>query len=191
MVLASFFVDEECQQQGYGKFLFNLACAHADVLGATHLAGSAHPTDPIKGVSNNEDSFDKEQQKIVGCRDSADGIEECIDCEDCLFNNTQYCFESDKIEWLCKEYEPPVLLNNELELINAISKATNKEYKYLAKQKGKIYLFTNKPLVHRGTFGNSYTSNNYYAYISDKDETLFQNIKNEIGIYDIENKIFI
>lgn len=65
MVLASFFVDEECQQQGYGKFLFNLACTHADVLGATHLAGSAHPTDPIKGVSNNEDSFEKEQQTII------------------------------------------------------------------------------------------------------------------------------
>lgn len=65
MVLASFFVDEEYQQQGFGKFLFNLACAHADILGANHLAGSAHPTDPIKGVSNNEDSFDAEQQTII------------------------------------------------------------------------------------------------------------------------------
>lgn len=99
--------------------------------------------------------------------------------------------ESDKIEWLYKEYESPVLSDDELELIKAISKATNKKYKYLAKQKGKIYLFTNKPLVHHDTFGNSYTSDNYFAYISDKNETLFQNIENEIGIYDIENKIFI
>lgn len=136
-------------------------------------------------------AFDKEQQKIVGCRDSADGIEECIDCKDCLFNNTQYCFESDKIKWLYKEYEPPVLSDDELELIKAIGKATKKEYKYLARQEGKIYLFTNKPFVHRSSFGNSYISNYYFTYISDINETLFKNIENEIGIYDIENKIFI
>lgn len=136
-------------------------------------------------------AVDKNSKKIVGCRDSADGIEDYIDCEDCLFNNTQYCFESDKIKWLYKEYEPPVLSGDELELIKAIGKATKKEYKYLARQEGKIYLFTNKPFVHCGAFGNSYTSNNYYACISEKDETLFQNIDNKIGIYDIENKIFI
>ena len=134
-------------------------------------------------------AIDKAQQRVVGC--SADGLEECIDCKDCLFNDTQYCLESDKIKWLYKEYEPPVLSDDELELIKAISKATNKEYKYLARQDGKIYLFTNKPFVQCGTFGNSYTSNYYFAYISDRDETLFQNIKNEIGIYDIKNKIFM
>lgn len=127
-------------------------------------------------------AFNKAKRRVIEC-----GTD--IDCEDCIFNGN--CFESVKIKWLYKEYESPVLSDDELELIKAISKATNKEYKYLAKQKGKIYLFTNKPFVHRGTFGNSYTSNNYFAYISDKDETLFKNIKNEIGIYDIENKIFI
>lgn len=48
----------------------------------------------------------------------------------------------------------------------------------------------NKPFVRCGAFGKSYTSNYYFAYISDKDEILFKNIENEMGIYDIENKIF-
>lgn len=65
MILATFIVDEEHQQQGYGKFLFNLACAHADVLGGHHLAGTAHPTDPIKGVSGTDASFDEEQKTII------------------------------------------------------------------------------------------------------------------------------
>lgn len=134
-------------------------------------------------------AVDKNSKKIAGC-DTTEGVKSCIDCSDCIFN-AGYCFESDKIQWLYEEYEPPVLSADELELIKAIGKATNKEYKYLARQEGKIYLFTNKPFVHRGAFGNSYTSNNYFAYISDKDETLFQNIENEIGIYDIKNKIFM
>lgn len=134
-------------------------------------------------------AIDKARRRVVGC--GADGLEECIDCKDCLFNDAQYCLESDKIKWLYKEYDPPVLSDDELELIKAISKATNKEYKYLARQDGKIYLFTNKPFVHCGAFGNSYTSNNYFAYISDRDEILFQNIENKIGIYDIKNKIFM
>ena len=128
-------------------------------------------------------AINKAQRRIMRC-------DAFIDCKDCLFNEGN-CYESDKLKWLYSEYEPPVLSGGELELIKAISKATNKEYKYLARQDVKIYLFTNKPFVHRGAFGNSYTSNNYFAYISDKDETLFQNIENEIGIYDIENKIFM
>lgn len=134
-------------------------------------------------------AVDKNTKEIVGCN-TLDDIERCIDCVDCIFNN-ECCFKSTKIKWLCEEYEEPILSDDELELIKAIGKATKKEYKYLAKQEGKIYFFTNKPFVHRGAFGNSYTSNNYYACISEKDETLFQNIDNEIGIYDIENKIFI
>lgn len=144
-----------------------------------------------------EGSFavDKNTEEVVGCRGSADGIDDridgCIDCKDCLFNSTRYCLESDKIGWLYKEYKPPVLSNDELELIKAIGKATNKEYKYLAKQGGKIYLFTNKPFVHCSPFGNSYVNNYYFTYISDKEEILFKNIENESGIYDIKNKIFI
>lgn len=134
-------------------------------------------------------AVDKNTKEIVGCNISSD-TKRRIDCADCIFNKGN-CTGSDKIRWLCEEYKPPVLSDDELELIKAIGKATKKEYKYLARQEGKIYLFTNKPFVHRGAFGNSYTSNNYFAYISDKDETLFQNIENEIGIYDIENKIFI
>lgn len=134
-------------------------------------------------------AIDKNTKEIVRCN-TLDDIERRIDCVDCIFNN-ECCFKSTKIKWLYKEYEPPVLSDDELELIKAIGKATKKEYKYLAKQEGKIYFFTNKPFVHRGAFGNSYTSNNYYACISEKDETLFQNIENEIGIYDVENKIFI
>lgn len=128
-----------------------------------------------------EFAFNKNTREIVRCGS-------CINCTDCIFNGN--CFENE-IKWLCKEYKEPILSDDELDLIKAISKATNKEYKYLARQDGKIYLFTNKPFVHCGAFGNSYTSNNYFACISDKDETLFQNIENENGIYDIENKIFI
>ncbi|MBQ3943342.1 MAG: hypothetical protein II669_03405 [Elusimicrobia bacterium] len=129
-----------------------------------------------------EFAFNKNTREILSCSS-------CINCDDCIFNERN-CAESDKIKWLCKEYEEPILSDDELELIKAISKATNKEYKYLAKQEGKIYLFTDKPFVHCSAFGNSYTSNRYFAYISDKDETLFQNIENESGIYDIENKTF-
>ena len=129
-----------------------------------------------------EFAFNKNTREILRC----DGR---ISCKDCIFNEWN-CTGSDKIKWLCKEYEKPILSDDELELIKAISKVTNKEYKYLAKQEGKIYLFTNKPFVHCSAFGNSYTSNRYFAYISDKDETLFQNIENESGIYDIENKTF-
>ena len=133
-------------------------------------------------------AFDENTRKIVKC-DPTGNVKRCL-CEDCLFNSGN-CFESDKIQWLYKEYEPPVLSDDELDLIKAISKATKKEYKYLARQDGKIYLFTDKPFVYCGAFGNSYTSNCYFAYISDRDETLFQNIENEIGIYDIKNKIFM
>lgn len=135
-------------------------------------------------------AIDKAQRRIAGCM--ADGLEECINCKDCLFNDTEYCLESDKIKWLYKEYEPPILTADELELIEAMGKAKNKKYKYLAKQKsGRTTLFTNKPFIHIFTDGYSYTTNNDFADISDKGFTLFKNIENESGIYDIENKIFI
>ena len=71
MVLATFEVDEAHQQQGFGKFLFELATAHADILGCTHLAGSAHPTAPIKGITRSaeriydEERFKQEQDTLV------------------------------------------------------------------------------------------------------------------------------
>jgi hypothetical protein len=70
IILATFEVDENYQQQGFGKFLFNLASTHADVLGSTYHAGTAHPTAPIKGVSKpsdhifDDETFDKEQKTI-------------------------------------------------------------------------------------------------------------------------------
>lgn len=132
-------------------------------------------------------AFDKEQQKIVGCRDSADGIEECIDCEDCLFNNTQYCFESDKIKWLYKEYKESILSDDELELINILSKIKGKEYKYIYRSGKYIYIFPDKPNVDR--YGIRFDRSNYFKFTGHID--LFSNIKFEYGLYDIKNKCFI
>ena len=70
IVLATFEVDENHQQQGFGRFLFNLATSHADILGSTYLTGTAHPTATIKGVSKptnsalDEEAFNKEQETI-------------------------------------------------------------------------------------------------------------------------------
>jgi hypothetical protein len=130
-------------------------------------------------------AFDKNTKKIIRCADS-------ISCEHCLFDEGNCC-EKGKIKWLCKEYEPPVLADSELELIEAIGKATNKKYKYLAKQKGgRTTLFTNKPFINKSNYGYYYyTTNNDFADISNKGFTLFKNIENESGIYDIENKCFI
>ena len=136
-------------------------------------------------------AFDKEQQKIVGCRDSADGIDECIDCEDCLFNNTQYCFESDKIKWLYSEYKESVLSDDELELINILSKINGKEYKYIYRSGCNVFLFSEKPPIDR--FGVRFTDKCKYFIITDHndDKSLFLNIKYKDGLYDVENKCFI
>ena len=66
IVLASFKVDENNQQKGYGRFLFELATTHADVLGCTHLAGTANPIAPIKDISHqNENHFEQEQNTLI------------------------------------------------------------------------------------------------------------------------------
>lgn len=136
-------------------------------------------------------AFDKEQQKIVGCRDSADRIEECIDCEDCLFNNTQYCFESDKIKWLYEEYEKPILSDDELELIKILSKINGKKYRYITRNGNRIFLFSDKPPIDK--YGVRFTDKCNYLIIDDRKDAknLFSNIKYEDGLYDIENKTFI
>lgn len=77
-------------------------------------------------------AFDKNTREVVGCN-TLNGVERRIECEDCLFNSGN-CFESDKIKWLYSEYKEPVLSDDELELIKAISKATDKAYKYLTRQ---------------------------------------------------------
>lgn len=79
MHISSFEVNEQHQQKGLGKFLFNLASTHADITGTTRLYGQANPTNAIKGVSNVEGkSFRHEQLAVVlvykslGCTFKAD-----------------------------------------------------------------------------------------------------------------------
>ena len=94
MILATFEVDEEHQQQGFGRFLFNLACAQADILGCHHLAGTAHPTAPIKGVSSEEhDIFEQEQQVIIDIYKKLD----CTFADDSTFFE-QHWTNGDKIK---------------------------------------------------------------------------------------------
>lgn len=133
-------------------------------------------------------AIDKAQRRVVEC--SADGLEECIDCKDCLFNDTQYCWESDKIKWLCEEYEPPVLSDDELGLIKSINKLKKRKYRFIVRLGiYKVGLFIDKPNYY--SHSGSYASQKDYIIISEVDENIFPNITFDEGIYDIENKIFI
>lgn len=126
-------------------------------------------------------AFDKAQRRITKC-------DAHIACKDCLFNG-ENCLESDKIEWLYKEYEPLVLSDDELELINVLGKINGKKYKYIARNTcAVIRLFETKPSVNKS--GNYYGK---YTYInsSSGSEILFPNITHKDGLYDIENKCFI
>lgn len=133
-------------------------------------------------------AVDKTQRKVVGCSGSADGIEECIDCKDCLFNDTQYCFESDKIKWLYQESK--ILTDDEINLIETLNKVTGEKYKYIARDTTKVIrFFETKP--NRNELNNYYNLKDGYFYIGIKFGLLFPNIKFEDGLYDIENKCFI
>lgn len=134
-----------------------------------------------------EFAVDKNTKEIVECN-TLDDIERRIDCVDCIFNN-ECCFKSTKIKWLYKEYEPPVLSDDELELIKAIGKATKKEYKYVVRDAcGVMRFFETKPHVNKsGNYYGEYT----YADIASGDKVLFPNITHKDGLYDIENKCFI
>ena len=104
-----------------------------------------------------------------------------MNCEDCLFNEGD-CFESDKIKWLCEEYKEPILSDNELELINILSKVYGKEFKYIRRTSHHVFIFSDKPPVDK------------YGVILDEGTErleLFPNIKFEDGLYDIKNKCFI
>lgn len=111
-----------------------------------------------------------------------------IDCEDCIFIS-KCCRENYKIQWLYKEYEPPVLSDDELELINVLGKINGKEYKYLARDVyGIARLFETKPCTNKtGNYCGEYT----YIDIASGSEILFSNITHKDGLYDIENKCFI
>jgi hypothetical protein len=139
--------------------------------------------------------FSKTKQKIGVCYCADDNIE-TVECEDCLFNELPTCcYESEKIKWLYKEADEPVLTNNELELIKALNKATGKEWKYILRTiSNKILIFCNnsRTVMMSSDFANSlYYSNEDYIVIDENNKTLFKNIKFDDRIYDIKNKKFI
>ena len=129
-----------------------------------------------------EFAFNKNTREILRC----DGR---ISCEDCLFNEGN-CAESDKIKWLCKEYEEPILSDDELELIKAISKVAGINYKYVARDTCDVIgFFEIKPRVNE--LGNYHSEYGYtYVDIVSKDKVL-PNITHKDGLYDIKNKCFI
>lgn len=130
-------------------------------------------------------AFDKNTKEVVGCN-TLDGVERRIDCVDCIFNEHN-CFESDKIKWLYSEYEEPILSNDELELINVLSKINGKEYKYIAKNGHCAFLFADKPVIDEcGALLSRCNHLDISGHIN-----LFSNIKFTDGLYDIENKCFI
>lgn len=132
-------------------------------------------------------AFDKNTKEIVGCN-TLDGVERRIECEDCLFNEGN-CFESDKIKWLYSECKELILSNDELELINILSKINGKEYKYIARYGNHIYFFSNKPPIDE--YGLLVTGCDYLNInIYNESMDLFSNIK-QYGLYDIKNKCFI
>ncbi len=64
--ISSFEVNEDYQQNGLGRLLFDIALTHADILGITNVYGDADPINNIKGVSNQEGiTFEDEQQAII------------------------------------------------------------------------------------------------------------------------------
>ena len=63
--ISSFEVNEDYQQNGIGRLLFNLAATHGDIENATFIYGDADPINNIKGVSGQEGvTFEDEQQAI-------------------------------------------------------------------------------------------------------------------------------
>ena len=126
-----------------------------------------------------EFAFNKNTEKIVECGTG-------IYCEDCVFNE-RGCFESDRIKWLCEEYEEPILSDNELELIKAISKATNKEYKYVHRSGNHVLLFCDKPPIDK--YGILLDETDYIDISGHMH--LFSNIEFTNGLYDIKDECFI
>ena len=64
--ISSFEVDENYQQNGIGRLLFEIALTHADILDITMLYGDAEPINNIKDVSNIEGkTFEDEQNTLI------------------------------------------------------------------------------------------------------------------------------
>lgn len=124
-----------------------------------------------------EFAFNKNTREIVRCNS-------CINCEDCIFLSGE-CAENYKIKWLYEEYKEPILSDDELELINVLSKINKKVYKYIGRDAlDVIRLFETKPDVSK-------TGNYYGDYSMSGKGILFSNITHKDGLYDIENKCFI
>ena len=130
-----------------------------------------------------EFAFNKHTREILKCGGR-------ISCKDCIFNEWN-CTGNNKIKWLYKEYEEPILSDDEFDLIKNIGRIKNKRYKYVVRTKsGEISLFVDKPTVLEDDFGRYCSSKRYFSVL-DSEKILFQNIRYEDGIYDIENKTFI
>lgn len=63
--LSSFEVNENYQQNGFGRLLFEIAIAHGDILDATEIYGEASPINNIKGVSDAENSTFEDEEKAI------------------------------------------------------------------------------------------------------------------------------
>jgi hypothetical protein len=137
--------------------------------------------------------FSKTKQKIGVCGWVNNNIE-TVKCEDCLFDEpSTCCCDSEKIKWLYKEADEPVLTNNELELIKALNKATGKEWKFIGRNKiGEVILFTDEPLIQNNAFGIYFKKEKGYCLYMNGNY-LFSNIAYDAGgcgLYDIENKVY-
>lgn len=121
--------------------------------------------------------INKKTGEVVRC-------DTCMECEDCIFF-PRNCAESEKIQWLYKEYKEPILSKDELELIDALSKISGKEYKYIYRRDKYIFIFSDKPNTDK--HGIILDGSLEITGLID----LFSNIKFEYGLYDIENKCFI
>ena len=136
----------------------------------------------IEGDFEIKFAVDKDTREVVKC-------DSHIECKDCIFFSRN-CAESDKIQWLCEEYEPLILSNDELELIKILSKINGEEYKYIYKRDKYIFIFSSKPIINNiNKYGVVLNSSDCLEMTGLKD--LFSNITFEDGLYDIENKCFI
>lgn len=64
--ISSFEVNENYQQNGFGKLLFEIALTHADILGIKLAYGDVDPINTIKGISNVEGyTFEDEYNALI------------------------------------------------------------------------------------------------------------------------------
>lgn len=59
--ISSFETDENFQSMGLGRYIYNMALAHADMLGATFSSGDINPINNIQALSN-RGIYDREEE---------------------------------------------------------------------------------------------------------------------------------